>query len=698
MSRFFAEDTVAFRDDSAIIGTIERTWSETEPEPIEDLDRCYVHKSQPWEVRAKWFTEGLLSPGYVIVEFMRPYDGSCLISEDSLLLIDRAFVAGDVVKKGLSNPQSGTIISTSMLCSLQPVCSESKYNATQYIPAEGHISSHTIETWKSRATDDRDLLHGFPKSRYNRPISLHNVPTSPSVRQVSAQDVTYWNNYREEDFVIFRKSWIGQIEEVEHEVTIRLSNGSVVVVQDAYELEEPYWIPGSPSYELVKRLDRAGYCRQKYEDYGNLLADADGDFYPGQRVQTKKGNLRCGRWVFGAYDPTVAPQGIVVDVRCVKLQVRWVDSTQSLPPYTEVEIPPAFLGLDEIESGELQRYDRSKLPKIPLGEQLPDAFYSPDLCFGLHVRFRDLGAAILKYGQASVHQEVSDSTANDVNYPNNESNGFRRIPRTATQGFDMNVLRVTSTKTTVKVRWQDCSVTEESAIHLQPYLEPDEHDIWPGDKVCLQAEEVQTGNSIERLCYTHKVGVVQYVDAAARMAHVRWYLEPHVCMEVEGLYQEYNSKYGPLGNEISRLPIYDLAAHPTLVTALGDLAMIFPKGKLEDSGESSTGISWFGEVVDTCLDGDIMVRLGLEAPEAFDVKIHADRVIVIASDDAESESWYTDDEEHGSDKSEIVNSFADASSHVEPDQPIDIGIEDEGDDEMSDNVDQDDPTENEDTA
>jgi len=67
MSTLFFEDTVAFRTDPHITGTVEQTWSEIDPEPNEALSNCYVHKSLPSRVRKIWFTEGRLSTGYVIV-------------------------------------------------------------------------------------------------------------------------------------------------------------------------------------------------------------------------------------------------------------------------------------------------------------------------------------------------------------------------------------------------------------------------------------------------------------------------------------------------------------------------------------------------------------------------------------------------------------------------------------------------------
>lgn len=303
MSAFFSEDTVAFKTDRAIVGVVECTWSDVDPDAVDDVS-TYVHKSLPSKVRHAYLENGKLLPGYVIVGFMDDYDGHCLVSEDSLELIDRAMAVGDVVKKSLSNAQSGTIISTSLMCELQPQCSEAQYNTKQPIQAQGHTPSHGPKAPKHRSSRDR-LSHGFPYSAQGPALSPANeTQCNPSLR-VPAQELTHWNNYREEDFVIYH-DWVGQVEEVFDEVTVRLTNGSVVVAEDPEGLEEPLWVPESKSYELIQHLDRAGYyqCHSSEDSpkVGMPGSTPAEPCYPGQIIQTKKGNLRRGRWKFGAYD------------------------------------------------------------------------------------------------------------------------------------------------------------------------------------------------------------------------------------------------------------------------------------------------------------------------------------------------------------------------------------------------------------
>ncbi len=183
---------------------------------------------------------------------MQPYDGHCLVSEQSLLLIDRSLAAGDFVKKSPSDAQSGTVISTSITCSLQPLCSEKEYFQRHQRPILGHYPSIGPHASKQ----------GSHHEESNNPT---DAKLSPPI-QVPAGELTHWHNYREQDFIIY-KNWVGQVKSIYDEVTIRLGNGSVVVLEDSEELEEPYYIQGTSSHELVERLDRAGFYKHHPRRY-----------------------------------------------------------------------------------------------------------------------------------------------------------------------------------------------------------------------------------------------------------------------------------------------------------------------------------------------------------------------------------------------------------------------------------------------
>ena len=663
----YTEDICAFKADPSIIGTVEYTSNDVDTDISEGFVNCYIHKSLPSKVRKSWFQAEHLDPGYVIVAFMQPYDGYCLVAESSLQLVDRALAVGDVVKRGPSDAQSGTVISTSLMCTLQPLCSVAEYTKQFHIPAQGHSPSHGPHALNHRSRRG-GYSYGFALDGLGPDLLLPELgsPNAPPALQVPAKELTFWNDFREEDHIIYR-DWIGRVKSVYDEVTIRLTNGSVVTVEDPDQLEEPYYVPGTASHELAQLLDRAGfyqYSPKKHDsDLGKAQTCPAEPCYPGQHVQTKKGNLRCGRWKFGAYDPTVQPIGIVVDVRCLQLEVSWI-SPNVLTSGLEAPEPPLVLDTDILKLGEIRVYDYNKVPKRPLASTLSNASYAPDTSFGSRVRFRDPAGAAVKYADKPGNSKSPDPKP-----------VFTRISRAATQGFDMNVLQIMSTATKALVRWQDCALTEEDSTQLIPYLNADEHDIWPGEKVSFKPEEEQLDRNHLDLIRSRKVGVVQSVDAFGRIALVTWYDDAQVDMiGPERTLQFSGSKFGKLGDLTAELSLYDIAAHPALETNRGDLALIRPE---EGSGSESGPVSdfeWVGEIVDLCSDGEVIVRLGASF-DLRDVKLPAERLLVVASWNSSSDSDYTDEEDYYSDFSE--SSAADSAQDTEEDL-IDLDVEYEG--------------------
>jgi len=328
-------------------------------------------------------------------------------------------------------------------------------------------------------------------------------------------------------------------------------------------------------------------------------------------------------------------------------------------------------------------YNRSRLPVNRTTGQLPNASYGPDTGFGHRVRFRDPVGAAVKYSERPIDQYIDGGTS-AANTDRLRASGqyFKRIPRAATQGYDMNVLLVASTSTKVMVRWQDYAITEEDSIQLHPYLNPDEDDVWPGDKVSMKAVEENLKGDSAGSVRAHKVGVVQSADAAGRIAQVRWFQDAKIDMDEGRSWQIHGSSYGELGDETTELPLYDIAAHKAIMTNRGDMVILLTKSDTSqplpsnglrnvlhsflgfrpdlpvaqasdpneveqsflgyNSGASSQelsahGVEWFGEITEICLDGKVVVRLGA-AYEARDVKVPPEYILVIASDDTDSTS------------------------------------------------------------
>ncbi|MCC5725768.1 hypothetical protein LH483_29085, partial [Klebsiella pneumoniae] len=100
------------------------------------------------------------------------------------------------------------------------------------------------------------------------------------------------------------------------------------------------------------------------------------------------------------------------------------------------------------------------------------------------------------------------------------------LDRQANLGYDLNVFDITKFETTVSVQWQDLSITTERSINLFPDSSlDDEHAAWPGEIAhSLKLVPVPGMSFVEQ---PEQVGVVQSVDAADRMAKVRWLENSH---------------------------------------------------------------------------------------------------------------------------------------------------------------------------
>ena len=158
----------------------------------------------------------------------------------------------------------------------------------------------------------------------------------------------------------------------------------------------------------------------------------DGECHPGQIVRTKKANLRRGQWKSGSYNPNIEPYGLVVDVRSVALEVKWLFNSSK--PMDGSTLPPALLDTAALETADVTIYDRNKRSNNAIAAHLPQASYSPDIGFGNLVRLRD-GA------HPTEHRTERDSSL--------QTDLAHTIPLTETQGFDMNVFQVSHTTTQV---------------------------------------------------------------------------------------------------------------------------------------------------------------------------------------------------------------------------------------------------------
>jgi ubiquitin-conjugating enzyme E2 O len=435
----------------------------------------------------------------------------------------------------------------------------------------------------------------FPATQYNGGHITQATSDDLSIRNVPADELLNVHEFNEGAIVVYG-DWVGRIENVYDEVAVKLANNSVVIVEDPSELEQ--------DDVTIERLS------------------------VGDTVKTKKGNLRRGRWRYGAFDPNVRPEGIVVETRPVEMDVQWLARSISASNTAySAEEPPATLGRDEFDSPTFFKYDASgsSASTLPLSANGTERTYHvTDVAVGDRVRFKDLAGAAVKY----------DGTHTLPNgYPQGK---VTRIARTESLGYDLNVFLVMQTHTQVTVQWQDLTITDDLSISLlpDPNVEDDD-EVWPGEVVC--SKEGREGTTTEETWTKKpaKVGVVQAVKSRDRIAQVRWFKNPSIEFFGPDLLRP--STTGELSEETEDVSLYDVYSFPALTRRRNDFVLVHP-----DSIEglqaplNLTGPDWFGEVIDLGLDGKLTVRLGAAKP-VVDVKVPYEGVTLAYSSDMDDE-------------------------------------------------------------
>ncbi|KAL9613995.1 MAG: hypothetical protein Q9167_001475 [Letrouitia subvulpina] len=673
MPQLFVDDLCALKSEPLILGSVCHTWHDTDESSLGDLE-CWVNKALPQTLQDSLWCNNRLPKGYVILEIIGPKPIHFLAAEEELELIDRSLARGDVVKRHPRDAQSGTVIGTTLSCTLQP----------QWIPQD---------------------------SSYGLPVRAGSV--EDQIDNVDAQDLQFDAKYEEGDIVTY-KDWIGRVVDVYEEVSLRLGNGSIVVVEDSKELKE------EPPPTLMQMLKRIGYMEGFDHEHHFRCASP---CYQGQTVTTKKSNIRRGQWIFGGYNSESSTVGVVVDVRCVGLEVDWNlagDFRSVTPPSSR---PDDVIDVDTLESGQVKVYDNSRLPRA-VGDKMEMWHCHGSHCAGQHVRFKDPAGAAVKYNGFS-------------DMDGRQKGKFHRVEKRWTQGFDINVLLTRETRCTARIQWQDSSVTEESAVSLIPYINVDDHDVWPGEIVSLKEDEQKkiVDSSGGSTILARRIGVVQSMNARERIAIVRWFTnaEAIICSNVpeDNSILISGSKLGDLTDDTSEMSLFEIAAYPALNRRRGDIVLLLPKpsftsgmgmtieqsvpryvwNHLWNFGATDAGYNMpsqqsshttettgnlqlqdgsrpfrqditdsVGEVVDLGFDGQLTVRLGL-LDEVRNVKCSVDRVVVISSSD--DDTITTRDPEQ--DDEEDYNDFEDdgyTSTSPEECEPISTTIEYEGGDRL----------------
>ena len=730
MRPFEVSDHVVLKQNLSLYGYVQSTSTSNDPHGFED-DLIVNHAKVGAKELDEYLVDGVPPGGYVFIHWANPASGSSLVHQNDLILIGRSFRLGETVRRD-GDPLTGAVIDVLQSYILAP-------NFSNKARAEFNFPKHSTCTADCPSRLPQHLIHENP----------HSLLYDVAAREVQrAQDVV------RDDYII-SGNWIGLVDEVEYDVVVRLQNRTVVVVNDT-NLHIPI-----PNYgeALVALPESDGFKRPDpivATQGGGSAIPISTYPRPGQVVIIDRSQLRNGRWISGSYDLNSPAIGTVLDCRAHDVSVDWMSNSQAPDDLPEFETIPKYdiQVYENIrtfrDTASLRRkkdvipYDAGKMPikehghpsakggsadgAAPAGEAVHSG---QELEIGTHVKFRDVSAAAVKY------QGINGTT----------HGSFLRVSTDAYFGWDINEFEIVHTQQQATVLWQDGTITTTDSTSLTGFtlFEP---EMAPTD-IVLKREGMrqkpvnQKGRasggvkSFNEMTFFERphdllpasVGVVQSVDPTERLAQVRWFKEPNVELRASGHVISTDTRFGPIGDQIEDVSLYEVMSFPSLQRQRGDMCVISGVGNVEFNKRQTLSIAdstrltgdaapsaatssnasrwrrgshrhsrasgnasssnrhssqkepdWIGEIVAINLDGSITVRLGGTQP-CRDVSVNPDSILAII-----------DDREHLEDFAEEqmmdIDSWMDSESEwsEEEPEPISEVVEYEGGERLDDDM------------
>ncbi|KIW66205.1 hypothetical protein PV04_08405 [Phialophora macrospora] len=642
-------DQVVLKQDLSMCGSVQRTNDDSE-EPFDNL-LAIAHTQVPPDVWDDFLKSAVPPPGYVFVHFANPAAGSSLVHQDDLLLLSRSLRLGDCVKRD-GSPLTGTVIDVQESYILAPVFTDATAPTLPLPP-------HPRCTSECPSNSPPHFSHPNPHTL------LYDIPAREIQR---AQDII------RHDYVISR-NWIGSVEEVGYDVIVMLQDGAIVSITGPDCLSSLY-IPVPDYGKPVVTLPAADGFRGR----GILRATREwprllpvGQARPGEFVIIDRDVLRHGRWISGSYNRALPAQGIVLDCRADVISVDWETSSDvrndrpaSKRPKIDLEVYENIRTFRDTASlrpnKDITLYDSGKMPvrcKGAAREQIggrddssahkeistsQEIYAGQELGVGMRVRFRDTSAAAVKY-------QATDGVSHGK---------FMRVPTHVSRGWDINEFEIVYKQQYATVLWPDGTSTTTNSTSLEEFVFI-EAEMTPTDIVVKREgmrqrpvndrgeTDPRTREFNEMIFFEQphdlfpaSVGVVQSVDPTERVARVRWYKEPRIELRASGRILSAESRFGPIGDVIEDVSLYEIMSFPSLLRQRGDMCVITSPGeaKAESIERRTTSTSrngsrieadWVGQIVAINLDGTVTVRLG-GLQQCRDVSVDADSILMIMQD------------------------------------------------------------------
>ncbi|KAI9659225.1 MAG: hypothetical protein M1831_003807 [Alyxoria varia] len=596
--QFYVGDICALRSDTSRRGVVGRTFedldSHDESIPSEEGEE-YLYRRHALVSKASYneFLRSGVPPRHTVcIDWQEASDTAELIPTSELIIEDRELLFGDIVKDSFTTAKSGVLVDSRTLVDL--------------------------------------VRHPF-----------WTPSTSCTLRDIPAEALMNSSPLLEEDTVIY-KDCVGTIEAVQEELTIRLSNNSVV-------------IPKS-SEDVLPYVEGADGPSAEGADLPSI----------GCQVSSKQANIRRGKWIFGSYDPNISPIGHVIDKSVSSVEVSW---TRHRQPTSTLTYPPEVLEREDIEGPHFKLYDPHLLPgesgdvERPNVETSNTPHFKPlEVNIGDSVLFRNLNEAKAKY-----------------NVP--------PIPRTETSGYNLNHFQVIRMKTEATVLWQDMSFGKLPTTDLLPCLDLDfEDEVWPGEFIATKSRSDVFNDVTDWVLVPARIGIVQAVNSDDRTAQVRWF-EGSASFEQHSLWL-LDAYTGNLDERVETVSMYDIWNIPGLARRLGDIvSFCMPSersdadrhlGKLHSEyfiamelvNSPTEARAWLGEVVELCLDGCLRVRLGAATP-VREVRVPWECTEMVHGVD--SQDMGSEESSESSSEAEYLDDDRESTNNVwrdETDQPI----------------------------